>query len=266
MSAIAQTPAGDCAAADPGRSAAALAIVLGRGGSAGLPRKNVRRLAGRPLVCHAIDHAAAARCVSRIVVSTDCDRIAAAAAAAGVPRLTVLRRPAALASATATVAAAARQACMEAGGDEPIVVILYANVPLRPPGLIDRAVAALRETRADSVQSYCAVGKGHPFWMVRLDGEGRVEPFVRNRIDRRQDLPPLFVPDGGVIAVRRALLVREGDSGPHEFLGRDRRGIETGPGEVIDVDTALDLAVARAILRAEAGSGRPPAVPAEGIR
>ena len=75
--------------------------------------------------------------------------------------------------------------------------------------------------------------------------------FVENRIYRRQELPPLFMPDGGVIAVRRESLfdVREGE--PHAFFGRDRRGIETAEGEVVDVDTAVDLAVAEAILAAQ---------------
>ena len=129
-------------------------------------------------------------------------------------------------------------------------MILYANVPVRPAGLVDRAVALLETSGADSVQSYCRVGKTHPFWMSRLDRDGRVAPYVENRIYRRQELPPLHLPDGGVIAVRRASLfdVRPGE--PHAFLGRDRRGIETGEGEVVDVDGPVDLAVAEAILRA----------------
>jgi hypothetical protein len=65
------------------------------------------------------------------------------------------------------------------------------------------------------------------------------------------------MPDGGVIAVRRASLfeTREGD--PHAFFGRDRRGIETKEGDVVDVDTALDLAVAEAILRIHEREGVP---------
>ena len=115
----------------------------------------------------------------------------------------------------------------------------------------------LRETGADSVQSYYRVGKTHPFWMSRLDDHGHVSQFIENRIYRRQELPSLFMPDGGVIAVRRASLftVREGE--PHAFFGRDRRGIETREGEVIDVDTALDLAVAEAILSAREREGVP---------
>jgi CMP-N-acetylneuraminic acid synthetase len=139
------------------------------------------------------------------------------------------------------------------GATDDIIVILYGNVPVRPADLADRAVARLRETGADSVQSYYRVGKTHPYWMSRLDDAGRVAQFIENRVYRRQELPPLFMPDGGAIAVRRASLfdVREGE--PHAFFGQDRRGIETREGEVVDVDTALDLAVAEAILAPRMG-------------
>ena len=164
----------------------------------------------------------------------------------------VSMRPAELAGDTATVDSAVRHAVTALGAREPIVVIRYGNVPVRPADLADRAVARLRATGADSVQSYYRVGKTHPYWMSRLDEAGRVSQFVENRIYRRQELPPLFMPDGGVIAVRRASLfdVREGE--PHAFFGRDRRGIETREGDVVDVDTALDRAVAEAILAARA--------------
>ena len=226
----------------------ALAVVIGRAGSKGLPRKNALPVAGVPMIARTIRFARASRSIGRVVVSTDGDEIAAIARDEGAE---VVLRPAALASDTATVDSAVRHAVESLAAGEGIVVILYGNVPVRPADLADRAVARLVETGADSVQSYYRVGKTHPYWMSRLDGAGRVAQFVENRIYRRQELPPLFMPDGGVIAVRRASLfdVREGE--PHAFFGRDRRGIETAEGEVVDVDTAVDLAVAEAILAAQ---------------
>lgn len=236
----------------------ALAIVVGRGGSKGIPGKNARVVGGLPMVCHAIEHALAARRVGRIIVSTDGDTIAAAAAAMNEPRVTVLRRPPELASDAAPVAAAVLHAWMELGRGEPVVVVLYANVPLRPAGLIDRAIQTLEATGADSVQSYVPVGKHHPFWTVTLDASGRVAPFADNSVDRRQDLPALSLPDGGVIAVTAASLERSAsDPHPHAFLGRDRRGMLTLPGEVVDVDDPADLRLAEALLAAR----RPCAAP-----
>ena len=227
-----------------------IAVVIGRAGSKGLPRKNALPVAGVPMIAHTVRFALRSRLVGRVVVSTDGEEIAAIARDEGVE---VSMRPAELAGDTATVDSAVRHAVTALGAREPIVVILYGNVPVRPADLADRAVARLVETGADSVQSYYRVGKTHPYWMSRLDEAGRVSQFVENRIYRRQELPPLFMPDGGVIAVRRASLfdVREGE--PHAFFGRDRRGIETQEGEVIDVDSELDLVVAEAILRRRSG-------------
>jgi N-acylneuraminate cytidylyltransferase len=231
-----------------------LAVVIGRAGSKGLPRKNALPVAGIPMIARSVRFAKASREIDRVVVSTDGDEIARIARDEGVE---VFLRPESLSNDQATVDSAVRHAVEASGSRDGIVVILYGNVPVRPADLADRAVRLLRSSGADSVQSYYRVGKTHPYWMSRLDGDGRVSQFVENRIYRRQELPPLFMPDGGVIAVRRASLldVREGE--PHAFFGRDRRGIETREGEVIDVDSALDLAVAEAILATREREGVP---------
>jgi CMP-N,N'-diacetyllegionaminic acid synthase len=223
----------------------ALAVIIGRAGNKGLPGKNAMPIAGTPMICHTIQDAMDSECVGRIIVSTDGQCIADAAASM---RVEVVRRPAPLASDTATVDAAVRHAVESIDAPESIIVILYANVPVRPPDLIDRAVGMLIESGADSVQSYSDVGKHHPFWMVTLDDRQRVQPHVRNTVYRRQDLPRLYLPDGGVIAVTRQSLFTVIEGQPHAFLGQDRRGILSPPGSVIDVDTPADFATAEAIL------------------
>ncbi len=222
-----------------------LALVIGRAGSKGLPGKNTMRVAGRPMIQYSIEHAMQADCVTRVVVSTDGDEIASVAKKMDAD---VVRRPPELASDTATVSAAVCHAVATLGATEPIIVVLYANVPVRPADLIDRAVGLLVQTGADSVQSYSDVGKHHPYWISTLDDDHRVTPFIENQIDRRQDLPKLLSLDGGVIAVKTACVRNADDINPHAFLGTDRRGIETPPGSVIDVDDAIDLAVAEAVL------------------
>ena len=230
--------------------APAIAVIIGRAGSKGLPGKNAMHIAGKPMIAHSIDCALEAESVRRVIVSTDGEAIASAARACGVE---VVMRPPRLASDTATIDSAVRHAVehCNGGSEESIVVIPYANVPVRPRkprNLIDRAVETLITSGADSVQSYCDVGKHHPQWMNRLDDAGRVVPYENSRVYRRQDLPKLFIPDGGVIAVTRRSLFTIDPAEPHAFLGRDRRGIITQPGEVIDVDSEIDARVAEAIL------------------
>jgi len=245
----------------------AIAVVLARGGSKGLPRKNALPLAGRPCVAWTLEAAQHATSVGRIVLSTDDEELMAIGRGWGAE---VIARPADLASDTATVDAAARSAVSTLEGDAPLpartpIVILYGNVPVRPAGLIDRALALLVERGCDSVQSYQPVGKNHPWWTARVGEDGRVAPWegevLNHGVFRRQDLPPAFIPDGGVIAVTRAALFLEVPGvppGPHAFFGKDRRGVENPEGSVVDIDSRTDLLVAEAVLREQrrAGAGR----------
>ncbi|MEL6499315.1 MAG: acylneuraminate cytidylyltransferase family protein [Planctomycetota bacterium] len=235
----------------------ATAIILGRAGSKGVPGKNTREIAGRPCAAWTIDAAHAEPTIARVAVSTDDPSLGMLARSAGCE---VVQRPVELASDTATVDGAARHAAGALGvGSEPIV-LLYANVPVRPAGLIGRAVEMLTRAGCDSVQSYERVGKHHPWWMTRLDpSTGEVAPWegdvLNHGVYRRQDLPPAFLPDGGVIALTRASLMLElegvGD-GPHAFFGADRRGVVSPEGSVIDIDSEADVHRAESALRAAA--------------
>ena len=230
----------------------ATAVVIGRAGSKGLPRKHVRLVGGVPMIARSVGHALAARRVGRVLCSTDGESIASAAAAVGAE---VLLRPAALATDHATVDAGVRHAIEASGDVAEVVVILYGSIPIRPDDLIDRAIARLIDTGADSVQSYSPVGKHHPFWTCRVADDGRVAAWQENDVFRRQDLPPAFIPDGGVIAVRRESLFKIDPERPHAFLGTDRRGVLNEMGAVIDVDDEIDLLVAEAMLERRMGSG-----------
>jgi len=235
-------------------NAQTLGIIIGRAGSKGLPGKNARPIAGRPCIVWTIEDARAATRIDRVVLSTDDERMLQIGRAMGIE---AIPRPADLARDDTTVDAAVRHAAMAADpeGRCARVVILYANVPVRPPGLIDRGVALLEESGADSVQSYAPVGKHHPLWTAVVGDDGGVRPWqgdvLNAGIFRRQDLPPAHMPDAGVIVVTRRALFLEIDGvapGPHAFFGAERRGIITGEGEVVDIDSEIDALVAEAIL------------------
>ncbi len=232
----------------------ATAVIIGRAGSKGLPGKNSVILHGKPIVAYSIEQAALSKWVDQVVVSTDCKALANAASE--YLDCEVVERPAELASDHATVDAAVRQAIEYTQDTSPIVVILYANVPIRPANLIDRAIDKLHQTGADSVQSYAPVGKYHPYWESSIDDNGCVKAYFENTVYRRQDLPELFIPDGGVIAVRRDSLFQVVEGQPHAFLGTDRRGIENPHGAVVDIDSPFDLVVAETVLATSGTSAR----------
>ncbi len=239
-----------------------LGLILARAGSKGAPGKNRALLADRPCVMWTIDDARDAA-LARIAISTDDAEIQNLAMNMGVD---VIARPAELATDGARVDDAARHA-IAALDDETLdpIVILYANVPIRPSGLIDRALQLYESSGADSVQSYAPVGKHHPWWTARVDeSTGAVTPWegdvINHGVFRRQNLPPAHIPDGGVLVVsRRALLLEipEAGDGPHAFFGINRRGVLNDEGAVVDIDSPIDLIVADAMLRQRAAAADP---------
>lgn len=239
-----------------------IALILARAGSKGVPGKNIAPIAGKPCIAWTIDYTLASKGLTRIAVSTDDPKITDLVHTR-YPQLDLIQRPPNLATDTARVDDAARHALESLESKHPNlkdpntrIIILYANVPVRPAGLIERALKSLDLPSTDSVQSFQPVGKNHPWWMARLDSTGQVSPWegdvLNHNVYRRQDLPPAYLPDGAILAVtRRALTLQIPNvpPGPHAFFGLSRRGLETAPGEVIDIDSPLDLAVAEATLR-----------------
>ncbi len=225
-----------------------LALILARAGSKGLPHKNILTVAGQPMIAHTIDHAKAAQEIDAICLTTDDRRAAEVGRAAG---LFVVDRPAELATDTATVDAAARHAVEQyekTGRPVTHIAILYANVPVRPGGIIDSAMRHLIDTGADSVRSLSPVTKQHPDWLHRLEGDRMVQ-FRKNSIYRRQELEPLYYHDGAVVAVTRLSLFTTSSDDNHAFMGADRRGVVVEDGMTVDVDSMADLHVAEALIR-----------------
>jgi CMP-N,N'-diacetyllegionaminic acid synthase len=223
-----------------------LGVILARAGSVGLPSKHLLPLLGRPVIDYTFDHALASHRLDKIVVTTDCPGVRRLALQRG---LQTIDRPAELATSDASVQDVLLHA-MEKAGDFEAIVVLYGNVPVRGDGVIDRAIDLLESTNCDSVRSFCPVGKWHPAWMSRLEGDV-VHALQAGSIHRRQDLTPLFLHDGAVVAVSRKSMLRgrEFPSDPHAFFGIDRRGIRTEPGETVEIDHQRDLYWAEAVLR-----------------
>ena len=229
-----------------------LGVILARAGSKGLPRKCMRDLLGRPLIAYTFDHARTSALLTDIVLTTDCREAAELAHRFGID---IVKRPAELATDTATVDTAVRHAVLNQETRDcasyDFVVILYGNIPVRADGIIDRTVKHLIDAGADSVRTVSPVTKLHPDWLHRLEGD-RMTPYRPNSIHRRQDLEPLFYHDGSVIAVTRTSLfaAENQPDDAHAFFGRDRRALIQQPHETVDVDEQVDLFFAEAILNA----------------
>jgi N-acylneuraminate cytidylyltransferase len=227
-----------------------LAIIPARGGSKGIPRKNLALVAGKPLVVHSIEHALAASCVERVIVSTDDAEIADAARAAGaeVPFL----RPTELAGDTVldlpVFTHVLEQLAQDEGYKPGLVLHLRPTAPYRLPRWIDEAAALLRaDPRADSVRSVSAPTQ-HPYRMFRLDADGYLEPLYRHEhphpyLLRRQDLPPMYFYNCVIDVTRPATILEQ-----HSMTGERIRPYVMAADDVIDVDGPRDLQLARLLM------------------
>lgn len=230
----------------------ALGVILARAGSVGLPNKHLLSLRGRPVIRYSFDHARAARLLTRTVVSSDCPQVLQLATAEG---FETVQRPPELATSDASVQDAMLHAMDQVESAIPefcadALVVIYGNVPVREAGVIDRALRMLAETGCDSVRSFCPVGKWHPAWMSELRGD-EVVALHSGSIHRRQDLAPLYLHDGAVVAVSRASILRGrvNPHDPHAFFGTDRRGFCVEAGSTVEIDQSRDLFWAEAVLR-----------------
>lgn len=227
-----------------------LAIIPARGGSVGVPSKNILEIAGKPVICYTIDHARGSRSVTRIVVSTDSEEIARVARDCGAQ---VIMRPHEYATDTARIDYALRHALDTLAGNEgyrpQVVVLLYANVPVRDASITDLCVAHLLNEGGTSVRTFVDVGKFHPLWMSRMEGD-RETPYRELTAYRRQDLPKLYIHDGACVAIRADVL-DESRNHPDDnfaFMGNDRRGIVQEREACVEIDTPGDVLLAEAIL------------------
>ena len=229
-----------------------LGVILARGGSVGLKNKHLIQLLGKPVIAYTFEHAKAAWLLTRTVVTSDDPNILSLSRKAG---LETILRPPELATSDASVQDTVLHAMhvAEALGQfkADALVVLYGNIPVRQSGVIDRAIELLAATNCDSVRSFCPVGKWHPAWMNKLEGD-KVQQLQPNSIHRRQDLEPLFLHEGAVVAVSRKSMLRGLDDpkNPHAFFGEDRRGVRTEMDETVEIDHVRDLYWAEAVLRA----------------
>ncbi len=219
-----------------------LGIIPARGGSKGIPGKNQALLAGRPLITYTFEAARASRTLTRTILTTDSEAIAALAHGTNieVPFL----RPAALAADDTPMMAVLQHALHAVPGPRPdIVVLLQPTSPLRRAGHIDEAVELLQHSGADTVVSVVEVPHNFtPRSLMRLES-GRLYPLDANASLLRQEKPRLFARNGPAILVMRAAVIESG-----QLYGPDTRPLVMDRAASLDIDDAFDLELAEALI------------------
>lgn len=209
-----------------------LALIPARGGSKGIPRKNIRPFCGKPLLQWSIDAALAAACVDQVVVSTDDPEIAELAKAGGaeVPYL----RPAELSSDTAPGIAPVLHA-LEQLPQVSDVLLLQPTSPLRTSADLEAIVALRRQAGRESAVSLAPSNK-HPAWMYNLALDQSLKPFAQLDNDCcRQQLPHMYVLNGALYLASRTFLLKH-----QKFIDGDTIGYLMPVDRSVDIDTQLD--------------------------
>jgi len=179
-----------------------LGLIPARGGSKGLPKKNIRLMGGKPLIAWTIEQAKASRYLDTVLVSTDSEEIAAVARQAGA--VIPFMRPAELAqddSPTADAVVHAIEQFAQEGKRFDYIVLLEPTSPLRKPADIDKAIELIiARPEADCLVSVGEVHMEHPLIVKRIQENGFLTPYMPDtrKIHRRQQADPAYFPYGVV--------------------------------------------------------------------
>lgn len=226
-------------------------FIFARGGSKGLPGKNIRPLGSKPLIAWSIEHALAVKRIERVIVSTDSEEIAAVARVYGaeVPFM----RPAELARDGSPEWLAWRHALtylLETDGSLPeTMVSVPITAPLRLPHDIENCLDEYQKGDADMVITVTDAHRSPYFNMVKTNADGTVGLVIpsQSAIARRQDAPEVY--DMATVAyVARPEFVMTHNA---IFEGRVR-AIQVPPERAIDIDTLLDFQIAECLLNLRA--------------
>ncbi len=223
-----------------------LAIIPARGGSKGLPRKNVLPFMGKPLIAYTIEAAKKSKYISKIIVSTEDEEIAKISYKYGaeIPFM----RPLELAqdnSSTNDVIKYTVDELKEREQYEPdIICVLQCTSPLRTSEDIDKTIEKMFETSSDCAVSIREV-KSNPYWTNVLEGN-KLKYFIEEgkNITRRQDLPKVYELNGAVYVVKTEAFKREG-----KIEAENITGFVMEEENSIDIDNIIDFKTAEFILK-----------------
>ena len=220
-----------------------LAVILARGGSKGLPRKNVLDCAGKPLIAWTIEAGQAACYVDRLILSSDDDEIMRIAEDYGceVP----FQRPSELAQDDST----SMEALLHALGQLPeydYVVLLQPTSPFRIAEDIDACIEKMHKEKAPACVSVTKTDKP-PEWMYTLQSRDRLAPVLpkKDRVTRRQEAKPTYVLNGAVYVADTSWLYEH-----KSFLRKETMAYVMPSERAVDIDGEMDMQLVKAVREA----------------
>lgn len=224
-----------------------LAIIPARGGSKGVPGKNIKTLGSKPLIQYTLDCAKASKHINRLIVSSEDEKIISVAKKLGaeVP----FKRPKSLAkdqSGSIGVVQHAIEFFENQGIFYDAVLLLQPTSPFREKGLIDRAITKFINSKADALVSVLPVPHEYnPHWVFESDQHNhlKIATGEKDIIKRRQDLPKAYFRDGSLYLTKTEF-IKQGS-----FFGNKLSYIESNPKNYVNIDTLADWKKAEKMIR-----------------
>lgn len=221
-----------------------LGVIPARGGSKGIPGKNLHKISGKPLIQYTIEASKGSKLLSEFIISTDNEEIADFSQSIGgnVPFVRPSRLSTDKALSLPVILHALEFMESSIGNKYDIVVMLQPTTPLRNYKDIDGALSILLDGQADSVISVTEVGGYHPLRMKRII-DGRLINYIEQGVEDmrpRQDLPPVYIRNGAIYAAYREVLVDN-----NSFSGNDCYAYNMPPERSVNIDTLDDLTLAK---------------------
>ncbi len=226
-----------------------LAVILARGGSKGIPKKNIKEICGKPLIAYTIESAISSRVFSHVIVSTDSVEIASVSQSFGA--MIPFIRPDELSQDHVWSRDALRHAVIEAeksyGVTYDYVVELPCVAPLRNSKHICEAVDKLLNSNSDSVISVCKMQDKHPVRMKRIVNDtiqDFCKEFPEGEGSRRQDLEPCYIRNGAIYAMTRKCIVED-----FSRNGKLSRPYVMDELHSVNIDSMIDFYLAETLIR-----------------
>lgn len=215
-----------------------LVVIPARGGSKGVPGKNVKLLGNKPLIVHALECAIGSDIVSKIVVSTDSDEIAKIASNFDIE---VIKRPFELAKDTSDVVTAVQHAYEFINEDFDVIILLQPTSPLRSTKDLNNVITMLQENQQiEGVISVVPMNDVHPARMYNLGENNKLFPLLeKGETSRRQDLNPVYYRNGCFYAVRTKAFFEQ-----KSFMVENKLAYIMNPEWLANIDTVRDFKLA----------------------
>jgi len=223
-----------------------LGVVPARGGSKGIPQKNIKLLLGKPLIAYTIIEALKSKLLTKVIISSDDRKIIRIVKKYGGEAPFV--RPKELATDKSLALPVIQHAVRKMEKIEKIkydyVVMLQPTTPLRTAEDIDQALKKLIKTKADSVISVVNVEANHPWRMKKIVND-RLVDYGKEEVENmpRQSLPPVYIRSGDIYAVKRKVLMAD-----NTFRGKDCRPYLMSEGGTVNIDSEIDFKLAEILL------------------